>query len=74
MNKTYHIYAKGTPLYWNLEEEEFRIKWNDLNAMVGLMKTDYVVEDLEYEEIYGYESMKGNGSREYTEPAGGDSY
>ena len=72
--KTYHIYAKNTPLYWNLTEEEFRIKWNDLNAMVGLMKTDYVVEDLEYEEIYGYESMKGNGSRGYTEPSGGDSY
>ncbi len=64
MNKTYHIYAKGTPLYWNLEEEEFRIKWNDLNAMVGLMKTDYVVEDLEYEEIY---DMKNEGSLSYTE-------
>ncbi len=74
MNKTYHIYAKGIPLYWNLEEEEFRIKWNDLNAMVGLMRTDYVVEDLEYEEIYGYENQNGNGSKGYTEPSGGDSY
>ena len=64
MNKTYHIYAKGTPLYWNLEEEEFRIKWNDLNAMVGLMKTDYVVEDLDYEEV---SDMKNEGSLSYTE-------
>ena len=62
--KTYHIYAKDTPLYWNLTEEEFRIKWNDLNAMVGLMKTDYVVEDLDYEEV---SDMKNEGSLSYTE-------
>ena len=62
--KTYHIYAKNTPLYWNLTEEEFRIKWNDLNAMVGLMKTDYVVEDLDYEEV---SDMKNEGSLSYTE-------
>ena len=61
---TYHIYAKNTPLYWNLTEEEFRIKWNDLNAMVGLMKTDYVVEDLDYEEV---SDMKNEGSLSYTE-------
>ena len=62
--KTYHIYAKNTPLYWNLTEEEFRIKWNDLNAMVGLMKTDYVVEDLDYVEV---SDMKNEGSLSYTE-------
>ena len=62
--KTYHIYAKNTPLYWNLTEEEFRIKWNDLNAMVGLMKTDYVVEDLDYEEV---SDMKNEGSLSDTE-------
>ena len=61
---TYHIYAKGIPLYWNLDEEEFRIKWNDLNAMVGLMKTDYVVEDLDYEEV---SDMKNDISFSYTE-------
>ena len=64
MNKTYHIYAKGIPLYWNLEEEEFRIKWNDLNAMVGLMKTEYSIEDLDYEEV---SDMKNEGSLSYTE-------
>ena len=51
MSKTYHIYAKGTPLYWNLEEEEFSIRWRELTAMVGLMKTEYSIEDLDYEEV-----------------------
>ena len=44
----YHIYAKDRCLYNCLKEEEFEVKWEQLNAMVGLMHTDYKVEDLSY--------------------------
>jgi len=49
--KVFHIYAKSECLYPNLTEEEFKNTWNVLNGMVGLMKTDYEVEDLSYEEV-----------------------
>lgn len=49
--KVFHIYAKSECLYPNLTEEEFKSTWNVLNGMVGLMKTDYEVEDLSYEEV-----------------------
>ena len=45
---TYHIYAKDRVLYCNLEEEDFEEKWELLNVMVGLLKTDYSKEDLSY--------------------------
>ena len=44
----YHIYAKDICLYNCLKEEEFEVKWAELKAMVGLMKTDYKEEDLAY--------------------------
>tara|TARA_B100000029_G_scaffold429869_1_gene440478 strand:- start:75 stop:293 length:219 start_codon:yes stop_codon:yes gene_type:complete len=44
----YHIYAKDVCLYPCLKEEEFEVKWAELKAMVGLMKTDYREEDLTY--------------------------
>ena len=44
----YHIYAKDVCLYPCLKEEEFEVKWMELKAMVGLMKTDYTEEDLSY--------------------------
>ena len=47
----YHIYAKNECLYHSLKEEEFQATWRTLNNMVGLMKTDYSVEDLSYEEL-----------------------
>jgi hypothetical protein len=34
-----------------LTPEKFEDKWRDLKAMVGLMKTDYVEEDLSYEMV-----------------------
>ena len=47
MNHTvYHIYAKDSCLYNSLTEDEFQVKWAELKAMVGLMKTDYTEEDL----------------------------
>ena len=51
MNKVYHIYGRGECLYHSLSEEEFHNIWNQLNNMVGLMKTDYSVDDLSYEEL-----------------------
>jgi len=52
MAKVYHIYAKDKCIFHSLEENEFRQTWNELNSMVGLMKTEYMVEDLSYEEVF----------------------
>ena len=49
--KVYHIYAKDKCLFHSIKEEEFGTTWNTLKNMVGLMKTDYSVEDLSYEEL-----------------------
>ena len=51
MEKVYHIYLRKECIYDNIEEEEFKATWNTLNAMVGLMKTDYSIEDLSYERV-----------------------
>jgi hypothetical protein len=52
MEKVYHIYAKDRCLFHSIKEEDFSTTWNTLNNMVGLMKTDYSVDDLSYEELY----------------------
>ncbi len=49
--KIYHIYAKNRCLFHSIKEEEFHITWSTLQNMIGLMKTDYTVEDLSYEEL-----------------------
>ena len=51
MEKVYHIYAKQECLYNNLSEEQFKNTWNSLRGIVGLMQTDYQLEDLSYEEL-----------------------
>jgi hypothetical protein len=51
MEKIYHIYAKDRCLFHSIKEEEFGITWKTLKNMVGLMKTDYKIEDLSYEEL-----------------------
>ena len=51
MEKIYHIYAKDKCLFHSIKEEEFKTTWSTLNRMVGLMKTDYSVDDLSYEEL-----------------------
>ena len=48
MDTSYHIYAKDRVLYWNLNKEDFEEKWQLLNVMVGLLKTDYTEDDLSY--------------------------
>ena len=52
MEKVYHIYAKDRCLFHSLKENEFKHTWEQLNNMVGLMKTDYMIEDLSYEEVF----------------------
>ena len=47
--KVYHIYAKEECLYNNLSEYQFSKTWETLKGMVGLMRTDYSVDDLSYE-------------------------
>jgi hypothetical protein len=51
MEKVYHIYAKEECLYNNLSEIQFNRTWTSLNGMVGLLHTDYSIEDLSYEEL-----------------------
>tara|TARA_B100000085_G_scaffold9370_1_gene8230 strand:+ start:294 stop:500 length:207 start_codon:yes stop_codon:yes gene_type:complete len=49
--KMYHIYAKDVCLYSGLDKDEFERTWTEVKGMVGLMKTEYSVEDLSYEEL-----------------------
>jgi hypothetical protein len=51
VEKIYHIYAKKNCLFHSLKEEEFQTTWMTLRTMVGLMRTDYSVDDLSYEEV-----------------------
>lgn len=51
MEKIYHIYAKDRCLFHSLKEDEFDVTWRTLNNMVGVMDTDYNVNDLSYEEL-----------------------
>jgi len=51
LEKIYHIYAKQNCLFHSLKEEEFYTTWNTLKTMVGLMKTDYTMDDLSFEEL-----------------------
>ena len=71
MEKVYHIYAKEECIYNNLSTDEFNNTWETLKGMVGLMKTDYELEDLSYEEC---NRPLGVSSDNTTEPIGDDSY
>ena len=72
MEKVYHIYAKEECLYNNLNEEQFNSTWETLKGMVGLMKTDYELEDLSYEECICAHGAAGGDNQ--NEPPGSDSY
>ena len=71
MEKVYHIYAKKECLYNNLTEEQFINTWNTLKGMVGLMQTDYQLEDLSYEECARTHGVRASNTGE---PEGSDSY
>ena len=72
MEKVYHIYAKQECLYNNLTETQFNNTWETLKGIVGLMKTDYELEDLSYEEVIC--AQGGAGADNPNEPPGSDSY
>ena len=38
-------------MYHSLTEQQFQDTWQQLQGMVGLMKTDYAAEDLSYETV-----------------------
>ena len=63
----YHIYAKDNCLYHSLKENEFKEKWEEIKAMVGLMKTDYTEEDLSYIKLES--TSYGNVSDPLNEPS-----
>ena len=65
----YHIYAKDQCLYNCLSEREFNKKWEELQRIVGLLKTDYREEDLNYIKLSA--NSGGNGK---VEPPGDPSY
>jgi len=49
--KIYHIYAKDKCIFHSVKEDEFDTTWSTLRNMVGLMRTDYELQDLSYEEL-----------------------
>jgi len=57
MHSTYHIYAKETVLYCNISEKDFKEKWELLQVMVGLLKTEYTTRDLSYIRLSGDSSV-----------------
>ena len=69
--KVYHIYAKDRCLYHSLKEEEFQRTWDNLKGMVGLMKTDYCLDDLSFVELPPMTGGHGNTS---SEPPGSPSF
>lgn len=36
----------------SIPEKEFETTWKTMNAMVGIMKTDYNIDDLSYKEVF----------------------
>ena len=62
----YHLYAKDVCLYNCLKEEDFEVKWAELKAMVGIMKTEYNEEDLSFVKCPGENSGGGGGSYDDT--------
>jgi hypothetical protein len=60
--KIYHIYAKDKCLFHSIKEDEFETTWSTINNMVGIMKTDYTIEDLSYEELIFQKEMSLNSS------------
>ena len=60
--KLFHIYAKDRCLFHSINEEDFNVTWNTLKGMVGLMQTDYTLEDLSYEEVTVNKEAQNNSS------------
>ena len=74
METSYHIYAKDKVLYCNLNEEDFEEKWQLLNVMVGLLKTEYTEQDLSYIKLGPKCGVGGPGRVIYKQEWEEDSY
>ena len=61
-------------LYCNLNEEDFEEKWQLLNVMVGLLKTDYTEQDLSYIKLGPKCGVGGPGRVIYKQEWEEDSY
>jgi len=62
MEKVYHIYAKDRCLFHSIKEEDFEVTWNTLKNMVGIMRTDYEIDDLSFEELMVSRNVSLEGS------------
>jgi hypothetical protein len=71
-DKVYHIYAKDRCLFHSLKKEEFEQIWSTLKNMVGLMKTDYSIDDLNFTEVIS--GAGGHSTDLSAEPPGSPSY
>ena len=58
---TYHIYAKKTCLYHNLNEEDFEEKWQMLKVMIDLLGGKYTEEDLSFIKLAPKVGLGGPG-------------
>jgi len=47
--KVYHIYLRDRCVLHSLSEDQFRNNWELLSNLVGVMKTEYSLDDLSYE-------------------------
>ena len=62
MEKIYHIYAKDKCLFHSLKEEDFQVTWSTLKNLVGVIKTDYKLDDLSFIELQVNKELSHNSS------------
>ena len=58
---SYHIYAKGEVLFYNLNEDDFNVRWSMLNSMCGPSTPLGKVADLSFERVLSL-PIKGDDS------------
>ena len=58
----YHFYAGKDCILHSVKEEDFKVTWTTLKAMVGLMHTSYKEEDLSYVKLPEQYKETGNPS------------
>ena len=58
---SYHIYAKGEVLFYNLNEYDFNVRWSMLNSMCGPSTPLGKVADLSFERVLSL-PIKGEDS------------
>jgi len=51
MEKIFHIYAKDKCIAHSIKEQDFKNTWETAKNIIGLMETEYEVEDLSYVEL-----------------------